>query len=71
MSQEHKQIESKKGRVHYWISRNRKANAKCIDNNVITSFCPETAADVALHLLSHLIGYDQASEVAKAMGYTI
>ncbi len=42
-----------------------------IDNNVITSFCPETAADVAFHLLSHLIGYDQASEVAKAMGYTI
>lgn len=30
MSQEHKQLESKKGRVHYWISRNRKANAKCI-----------------------------------------
>ena len=36
MSQEHKQIESKKGRVHYWISRNRKANAKSV---IIRSQC--------------------------------
>jgi pimeloyl-ACP methyl ester carboxylesterase len=30
MNAEHKQIESKNGYVHYWISRNRNVNAKCI-----------------------------------------
>jgi pimeloyl-ACP methyl ester carboxylesterase len=30
MSEEHKQIESKNGWVHYWIQRNRNQNAKCI-----------------------------------------
>jgi pimeloyl-ACP methyl ester carboxylesterase len=30
MSTEHKQLESKNGCVHYWISRNSNSNAKCI-----------------------------------------
>ena len=40
-----------------------------IDKNVITSFCPETAVDVAFTLLSLLVGDEKASVVSKAMGY--
>ena len=40
-----------------------------IDNNVITSFCPETAADVAFQLLSWLVGEEKAFVVSEAMGY--
>ena len=39
------------------------------DRNIITSFCPETAADVALKLLEFLIGNEKASKVRAAMGY--
>ena len=40
-----------------------------IDNNVVTSFCPETAADVAFQLLSLLVGEEKARIVSAAMGY--
>ncbi len=39
------------------------------DRNIITSFCPETAADVAFQLLSCLVGEEKAKVVAAAMGY--
>ena len=39
------------------------------DRNIITSFCPETAADVAFQLLSCLVGGEKAKVVAAAMGY--
>ena len=42
-----------------------------VDQNIITSFCPETAAGVAFELLSTLVGQEKASEVAKAMGYNL
>lgn len=40
-----------------------------IDNNVVTSFCPETAADVAFQLLIWLVGEEKACVVSDAMGY--
>lgn len=40
-----------------------------IDNNVITSYCPETAPDVAFELLRKLVGADKMLVVRKAMGY--
>lgn len=40
-----------------------------IDKNIITSFCPETAAGVAFQLLSWLVGEEKANIVSKAMGY--
>ncbi|WP_455501517.1 DJ-1/PfpI family protein [Gemmiger sp.] len=39
------------------------------DRNIITSFCPETAADVAFRLLTCLVGKEKASAVITAMGY--
>lgn len=39
------------------------------DCNIITSFCPETAADVAFRLLTCLVGEEKASPVIAAMGY--
>ena len=39
------------------------------DKNLITSFCPETAADVAFTLLAGLFGKDKADAVSEAMGY--
>lgn len=40
-----------------------------IDNNVVTNFCPETAADVAFQLLTWLVGEEKACVVSNAMGY--
>lgn len=40
-----------------------------IDNNIITSYCPETAPDVAFELLRKLIGDDKMLIVKHAMGY--
>lgn len=40
-----------------------------VDKNIITSFCPETAAGVAYKLLAFLAGEEKAREVAAAMGY--
>ena len=40
-----------------------------IDDNVITSYCPETAADVAFELLKKLIGTEKMTVVRNAMGY--
>ncbi|MCI8920808.1 MAG: DJ-1/PfpI family protein [Acutalibacter sp.] len=39
------------------------------DGNVITSYCPETAADVAFALLEMLIGAEKAGAVRQDMGY--
>ena len=39
------------------------------DRNIITSFCPETAADVAFTLLTCLVGKEKANAVISAMGY--
>ncbi len=39
------------------------------DKNIITSFCPETAADVAFTLLAGLFGKEKADAVSEAMGY--
>lgn len=39
------------------------------DNNVITSYCPETAPDVAFELLKKLCGNEKMLVVKKAMGY--
>ena len=39
------------------------------DHNIITSFCPETAADVAFTLLVCLVGKEKADAVISAMGY--
>lgn len=40
-----------------------------VDNNIITSYCPETAPDVAFELLKKLCGNDQMLVVKRAMGY--
>ena len=40
-----------------------------VDRNIITSFCPETAADVAFQLLKFLVGEEKAAVVIHAMGY--
>lgn len=40
-----------------------------VDDNVITSYCPETAPDVAFELLKKLCGEEKMSVVKKAMGY--
>ena len=40
-----------------------------MDENVITSYCPETAPDVAFELLGRMIGKEQMLVVRKAMGY--
>lgn len=39
------------------------------DNNIITSYCPETAPDVAFELLKKLCGNEKMLVVKKAMGY--
>ena len=40
-----------------------------VDGNIMTSYCPETAADVAFELLKRLIGFDKMIIVKHAMGY--
>ncbi|NBK79480.1 DJ-1/PfpI family protein [bacterium D16-76] len=40
-----------------------------VDGNIITSYCPETAADVAFALLEMLIGAEKAGAVRHDMGY--
>ena len=40
-----------------------------VDDNIITSFCPETAADVGFALLARLVGEEKANMVRRAMGY--
>lgn len=40
-----------------------------VDENIITSYCPETAADVAFELLNKLIGSEKMMVVRQAMGY--
>lgn len=39
------------------------------DKNIITSYCPETAPDVAFELLKNLVGSEKMLTVKKAMGY--
>lgn len=40
-----------------------------VDNNIITSYCPETAADVAFKLLEKLTSTEQMLTVKTAMGF--
>lgn len=40
-----------------------------VDENIITSYCPETATDVAFELLKKLIGFEKMMVVRQAMGY--
>lgn len=40
-----------------------------VDDNIITSYCPETAPDVAFELLKKLCGNEKMLTVKKAMGY--
>lgn len=40
-----------------------------IDHNIITSYCPETAPDVAFELLKQLVGKEKMELVRKSMGY--
>lgn len=40
-----------------------------VDDNIITSSCPKTAADVAFQLLEMLTSKEKADEVKMAMGY--
>lgn len=40
-----------------------------VDDNVITSYCPETAPDVAFELLKMLVGNDKMLTVKRAMGF--
>ena len=39
------------------------------DDNIITSYCPETAPDVAFELLKKLCGNEKMMTVKEAMGY--
>lgn len=39
------------------------------DDNIITSYCPETAPDVAFELLKMLVGEDKMLAVKGAMGF--
>ncbi|MBD5540750.1 MAG: DJ-1/PfpI family protein [Lachnospiraceae bacterium] len=40
-----------------------------VDDNIITSYCPETASDVAFELLKKLCGNEKMLTVKKAMGF--
>lgn len=40
-----------------------------VDDNIITSYCPETAPDVAFELLKKLCGNEKMLSVKKAMGF--
>jgi 4-methyl-5(b-hydroxyethyl)-thiazole monophosphate biosynthesis len=40
-----------------------------VDENIITSYCPQTAADVAFKLLEMLTSYDDMKIVKTAMGW--
>ena len=40
-----------------------------VDGNIITSYCPETAPDVAFELLKELVGLESMGIVKMAMGY--
>jgi len=40
-----------------------------VDDNIITSYCPETAADVGFELLKKLCGNEKMLTVKRAMGY--
>lgn len=42
-----------------------------VDENIITSYCPETAPDVAFELLKKLVGCEKMNIVKRAMGYCI
>lgn len=38
-------------------------------DNIITSYCPQTAPDVAFTLLEYLVGTEKMSIVKSAMGF--
>lgn len=40
-----------------------------VDKNIITSYCPETAPDVAFELLKMLVGQEKMLTIRQAMGF--
>ena len=40
-----------------------------IDNNIITSYCPQTAPTVAFKLMALLIGEENVNVIKHGMGY--
>lgn len=40
-----------------------------VDNNIITSYCPETAPNVAFELLKMLTSEEEMKVIKKAMGF--
>ncbi len=40
-----------------------------IDNNIITSYCPQTASAVAFKLMEFLIGEEKVNVIKQGMGY--
>ncbi len=42
-----------------------------IDNNIITSYCPQTASGVAFKPLEKLTSTEQTLVIKKAMGFEI
>lgn len=44
-------------------------NPVVVDENIITSYCPQTAPKVAFTLLEMLIGKEKTDEVRVAMGH--
>ena len=40
-----------------------------VDDNIVTSFCPETAPDVAFQLLRWMVGEEHTEVIKHAMGY--
>ena len=40
-----------------------------VDDNIITSYCPQTAAEVAFELLNSLLGEEKTNVVKQGMGF--
>lgn len=40
-----------------------------VDDNIITSYCPQTAPQVAFELLERLIGEEKTNLIKTGMGY--
>ena len=40
-----------------------------VDGNIITSYCPQTASEVAFELLGYLLGEEKTNVVKQGMGF--
>lgn len=52
-----------------WSLIQQGLNETQIDENIITSYCAQTASKVAFTLLEMLIGKEKTDDVRVAMGY--